>query len=603
MTRRSRRRAVAWVAVVGAVVVGSAGLVAASDPRGPELGGAAAAYVPEDGAADWVQIEGQSGPQQRENGVTVAVPVLFELPEIARTAAIAGYTEDELRTARHWTVRTTPADVAGGQSFVTTDLYSVTAAGVRLVMSLGAANSFVFQPGPVVLAPDVRDGASWTSEGEGWWVSAPQPGEETPAVQVSYSGVYSAGAVRDDFLAEHDGQDCLQVDGRLELVEATTPASGEVVFDEAVLWCPARGAVASVTSVGGGAPVRSGPADPAPFDAPVTTVAAYDWPDDWAVHPLTVAHVDPLFGETPLALTPALQPVTLGATLAVPDGNTGSVGLFARDGDVLRRTAILRPGGDVSVLGAAEGVLLAATTQRNIVAYTTDGIRRWVAPIGDVLVAPPIASGTGNVLIAGVDGRVRALDAGTGEEVWATDVSPDALDGLFRADDAAVTVDRAGRVTALSLSDGAVRWSAEEENLDALTTTDDAVFIARDNSLVRRDAATGTLAWSSPTDTGADGVAAVGDAIVVLTWSDVRAYAAGTGAPLWRAAGADRAVTDGDVIVLDGRGPTRVLDAGGRGEADFDIEPEGLGSARFLVGDADGAWVIDSISGTTWIGR
>jgi hypothetical protein len=93
VSRRGRRRVVAWVAVVGAVLLGSAGLVAASDPRGAALGGEAARYLPPDGYSDWVAVDGQT-PQLRENGVTVGPPVLFEFPEIARTAAGQGYTED-----------------------------------------------------------------------------------------------------------------------------------------------------------------------------------------------------------------------------------------------------------------------------------------------------------------------------------------------------------------------------------------------------------------------------------------------------------------------------------------------------------------------------
>lgn len=604
VSRRGRRRVVAWVAVVAAVVLGGAGLVAASDPRGAALGGEAARYLPPDGYSDWVAIDGQT-PQLRENGVTVGPPVLFEFPEIARTAAGQGYTEQELRTARHWTVHWTPVDIGdqASGSTVSTDFSSVTAAGVRLVMTLGAANSFVFQPGATVLAADVRPGASWKSEGEGWWVAAAADGGEPTAVQIRYSGEYAASDVTDSYLDDFAEPGCLEVDGDLGLARADAPTAGSVVFSDAVLWCLDRGIVASVTKVGDAAPVRSGPVEAPAFAGPSSAGPTAAWPAEWAAHAMNVEHVDPLFGASTLAISPALQPVELDGALAVADGNTGSLALFARSGDDLRRTAVLRPGGAVTALGAAEGLLLAATSQRRLVAYSPDGIRRWTSPVADVLVAPPIAGGDGTIVTGGVDGGVSAVDARTGEPRWATSVSSDAVSHLLRAGDKAIAVDRTGHLVALSLEDGSVIWRSEGRAIDAITATDDAVLVARDNSIDRLDAATGALRWSSPTGTGADAVAVVGDAVVVLTWDDVRAFSADDGAPRWRAPGAERAATDGRMIVLDGRGPTRVLDAEGETVTDLRIDGEDLGSARFLVKAPDGAWVVDSTSGTTWVGH
>jgi outer membrane protein assembly factor BamB len=315
--------------------------------------------------------------------------------------------------------------------------------------------------------------------------------------------------------------------------------------------------------------------------------AAASWPSEWTAQAMQVEQVDPLFGTSALAIAPALQPVELDSALAVADGNTGSVGLFERSGGDLRRTAVLRPGGAVTALGAAEGLLLAATAQRRLVAYSPDGIRQWTAPLADVLVAPPIAGDAGAIIIGGADGSVTALDARSGEQHWSTSVSSDAVSHLLRAGDKAIAVDRTGHLVALSLADGSVLWRSEGATIDAITATDDAVLVARDNSIDRLDAETGAEEWSSPTG----------------TWVDVIAFAADDGAPRWRAPGADRAVTDGRTIVLDGRNPTRVLDARGDAAADLRTPGEDLGAARFLVGARDGAWIVDSTHGTTWVGH
>lgn len=590
--------------MVGVVVGGSAALIAASDPAGPAVGGAAAAFVPADGHADWVRVDGQSGPQQRESGRTVGASVLFELPEIARTAAVAAYTDEEMDLARHWSLTWRASDAGAEGAGDITELHSVTDAGVRLVLSLGPANSFIFQPGIVVLDHAVRRGASWAGEGEGWWVAAPAAGQrpEDSVIAIHYSARYAATEPRDSTLADLADDGCLQVDGEVELTNSADPGAGSILLEDATLWCPGRGAVASVSSVDGGAPVRTLPADAPAFAADEAGDASPAWPQEWAARSASVSLVDPLFGESAVALAPALEPVDLGGMIAVAEVNTGSVGLYVRSGARLERTALLHPGGDVTTLGAVDGLLLAATTQRRVVAYDARGMRRWSAPISDVIVAPPIAGAKGAVLLAGLDGRVRSLDVRTGREQWSTTVSGDALDHLVRSGDRVIALDRTGRIVALNLTDGTVEWSAEEENVDTLTATAEAVYVARDNGIIRLDAATGVQAWSSQVGTGADVVAVVADAVVVLSWSEVVAFDVEAGAELWRAIGADRGVTDGAALVLDGRGPTRVVGPAGEVIEELRIAPEGAGSARFLVGAADGVWIVDSISGAVWVG-
>ena len=61
--------------------------------------------------------------------------------------------------------------------------------------------------------------------------------------------------------------------------------------------------------------------------------------------------------------------------------------------------------------------------------------------------------------------------------------------------------------------------------------------------------------------------------------------------------------TDGHTIVLDGTGPTRILDAKGEPLAQIDIAAESLGSSRYVVADHDGVWVIDSVLGATLVGH
>lgn len=606
--RRRRRGAAAWIAVLGVVVVGSAGLIAASDPSGPATGGTAAAFVPADGHTDWVLADGQPGPQQRESGRTVGASALFEFPEIARTAAAAAYTDAEMDAARHWSVTWRAAEPGAGAGDLT-ELSSLTDAGVRLVMSLGPLNSFIFQPGIVVLAGDVREGASWSGEGEGWWVAAPAAGQrpDEAVLAIRYTAEYAASVPRHPLLVEHAVAGCLQVDGQIELTDPGEAAGWTVALADASLWCPGRGAVASVSSIDGGPPSRTVPVAAPTLEAPETQGAIIDWPSRWAAHPVPVTHVDPLFGESAVALAPGLEPVEFGGGLAVADVNTGSVALFSSAAGSLRRTALLRtallhPGGDVTAVGAVGELLVLGTTQRRVVAYTADGVRRWSAPIGDVLVAPPIAGADGTVLVAGLDGRVRSLDAATGEEEWSAAASADGIQQLTSLGGQAIALDRAGRIVALSAADGAIRWSREEEHVDTLSAAGDAVYVARDNGLLRLDAATGAPVWSALIGTGADAIAVLGSTVVVLSWSDVQAFDAATGALVWRAAGADRAATDGEVLVLDGRGPTRVLGPAGDVRADLDVTPEGAGSARFLVGAADGAWIVDSISGIVRVG-
>jgi outer membrane protein assembly factor BamB len=123
------------------------------------------------------------------------------------------------------------------------------------------------------------------------------------------------------------------------------------------------------------------------------------------------------------------------------------------------------------------------------------GAVRWIAPRVQTLPGPDGSGGTpndtrtlalaGNILIATSEtGAVVALDAATGAQRWRTFASSAGVVTPPSADDAAAYVTHLGLFVAYALSNGAVRWelpvdeSEESEYLSTAIPDGDRLYIA-----------------------------------------------------------------------------------------------------------------------------
>jgi outer membrane protein assembly factor BamB len=238
-------------------------------------------------------------------------------------------------------------------------------------------------------------------------------------------------------------------------------------------------------------------------------------------------------------------------TLVWTAGAAGGVTAFdmARGASTARIEAGERVSGGV---GVGAGLVLLGTPRGEVLAFDPGGKLLWKAQLSSAVLAPPQAQ-EGIVVARAGDGHVYGLDAATGKQRWVYQRTPPALSVRTHA---GVVIDRggvfvgfpAGRLVALSLSNGNVGWEAvvalprgatELERVADITSLPvmdggrvcAAAFQGRVACL---DAARGTMLWARDVSS----VAGIGvDDRYLYVTDDKDAVAAldkASGASIWR---------------------------------------------------------------------
>jgi len=144
----------------------------------------------------------------------------------------------------------------------------------------------------------------------------------------------------------------------------------------------------------------------------------------------------------------------------------------ARDGTVTRLDAASgavrwRAGLELRLSGGvgADGLVAVASEEGEVVALDAGtGAVRWRARVSSEVLAPP-AIGGGLVLVRSIDNKVFAFDAADGKRRWAYQRAPSSLvvrapAGIAIVGELAFAGFPGGRLAALALANGAVRWEA-----------------------------------------------------------------------------------------------------------------------------------------------
>jgi outer membrane protein assembly factor BamB/protocatechuate 3,4-dioxygenase beta subunit len=236
--------------------------------------------------------------------------------------------------------------------------------------------------------------------------------------------------------------------------------------------------------------------------------------------------------------------------LTALDVDTGDITWTYDTGSVGLRGAPAVSGGMVFIGGGQGGGIRAldSATGDEVWSIETPGRQTiYTAPtvVGDVVYA---ATGPS----AGRDDTVFALDAETGEQLWATDVGESVFAGPAVAAGLAVVGNASdGQVIALDTATGSVEWTftrTEDYFIGGASLVDvpghgDTVHIATTDgdsggSLLAIDAATGELIWENASHGDGQGTtpAAYGDLIIAGSHGTggVAAYDAATGDVAWR---------------------------------------------------------------------
>ncbi len=172
---------------------------------------------------------------------------------------------------------------------------------------------------------------------------------------------------------------------------------------------------------------------------------------------------------------------------------------------------------------------------------------------GRYVTAPPVAA-DGKVFVMDAEGRVAAVDARTGAQIWRTSTNPgdnkrDKLGfggGVAYADGKVYAVSGHRQVMQIDAATGAVGWRAKtgEAIHGAPTVANGRVFaVALDNTLLTFDAATGAPGWTyqalaeSARILAASSPAVSGDTVVAAFGSgELVALRAANGNDLWNEA-------------------------------------------------------------------
>ncbi len=462
-----------------AVLVAAAAFVASSE------GGAAPAtavdYLPSDGA---VSYERSDTTRELKSVVGIAVTESARLSGVAgllstdgafasKMLAAAYSDRDRIRILR--TITTAINDPAATAQ--TVRLYRVNT-GVELMGVSTPSEGYVYNPALVVLPADVRAGSHWNGAG-------------------------SAGDTfdyRSELRAEASGGDCLSVEGEVRYLSKEGQLGRLITVSQT--WCQREGLVAESQSF---ADVRTASSriDPPVPSVQTTTNAPIRWtaPERWTAKSMSTISINPTFGQDPMvgSLSPEVTPVRTESGLIIRP-TSGSADLVATTPKTLTEwTSIWRahPGGTVLSLSAFGNVIIATTSNRQMVAYSDVGVRLWQLALDDLAPTSPVRISGQDAVLVDLGGEVRKFDLVTGVVLWQQNVGSDVNVSPAVGAGVVVVMDRRGVTTAFEVGTGKRRWSLEMQG-NAAVIIGETVVVIQDQTAHALSTVTGVHRWVRP---------------------------------------------------------------------------------------------------------
>ena len=438
---------------------------------------AATDYLPSDGAVSYERTD-----TTRELKTTVGLAVT----ESARLSGVAGLLstdsafstkmldETDADRDRIQILRTTTTAINDPTATAQTIRFYRVSTGVELMGVSTPSEGYVYSPALVLLPPDVHAGSQW-------------------------SGAGSAGDAldyRSELRAEAAAGDCLSVTGEMRYLSKEGQLGRVVTVDQT--WCPRDGVVAESRSFAD-IRIRSSRTDPPVPTIQTTTNAPIVWsaPQRWTTRSMTTISINPAFGQGPMVGSPsAVTPVQTESGLVIR-ATVGPGDLVATTPKTLTEwTSVWRahPGGTVLSLSAFGNVIIATTSNRQMVAYSDVGVRLWQLPLDDLAPTSPVRISDRDAVLVDLDGELRRFDLSTGAVTWKhsvgsdVNVSPAAGAGLV------VIMDRGGTTTAFEETAGKRRWYLEMQG-GAVTVIGDAVVVIQDQTAHALWTTTGSHSW------------------------------------------------------------------------------------------------------------
>jgi outer membrane protein assembly factor BamB len=474
--QRSWWRPLVVYALVAALVAGAAFLASAV---GVAARVTAARYLPSDGAVSYEQTD-----TTRELKTVVGLSVT----ESARLAGVAGLLStdsafatkmlDEAYADRDIQIlRTTTTAINDPAATAQTIRFYRVNTGVELMGVSTPSEGYVYSPALVLLPADVRAGSQW-------------------------SGAGSAGDTfdyRSELRAEASSSGCLSVTGEVRYLSKEGQLGRVVTLSQT--WCGRQGIVAESQSF---ADVRTTTSriDPPEPSIQSTTNVPIVWsaPQRWTTRSMSTISINPTFGEGPMAGSPsAVTPVRTESELVI-QATIGRGDLVATTPKTPTEwTSIWRthPGGTVLSLSAFGNVIIATTSNRQMVAYSDIGVRLWQLALDDLAPTSPVRISDREAVLVDLGGEIRTFDLSTGIVLWQHNVGSDVNVSPAVGAGLVVIMDRGGTTAAFEEGTGQDRWDLQMQGA-AATVIGDTVVVVQDQTAHALLTTTGRRRWVRP---------------------------------------------------------------------------------------------------------
>lgn len=280
------------------------------------------------------------------------------------------------------------------------------------------------------------------------------------------------------------------------------------------------------------------------------------------------------------------------------------------------------------VIGA-DGTTFIGSADRTFYAIARDGAVKWTVKTGEIIDSAALLDDRGRVYFGSGDGKLRALEAATGREVWTMEADDPAVNEAFiRWFEGNVAIGPSGTLYvpndnfflyAVDRDTGAVRWRYrmpdQTWSLPAVDPRTETLYVGNNNVLPLLGkntfaiAADGTNAWSaSSLGSIAASPMIAGERVIVGGFDGwVRAYDKATGDLLWETPTRDHVyaspalLPDGTIVQPSADGTVYALDpATGEVRWTFDT-PDPIRSSPAV--DAEGNVYFGGGDGRLWVLR
>jgi outer membrane protein assembly factor BamB len=497
--QRSWWRPLVAYGLVAALVAGAA-FVASSVGVAARVT-SAAGYLPSDGAVSYERTD-----TIRELKTVVGIAVT----ESARLSGVAGLlsTDGAFATKmldeayadrdRIQILRTTTTAINDPAATAQTTRFYRVNTGVELIGVSTPSEGYVYSPALVVLPADVRAGSRW-------------------------SGAGSAGDTldyRSELRAEAGSNDCLNVTGEVRYLSKEGQLGRVVTIGQT--WCPREGIVAESESFADVRTTASRIDPPAPsIQSTTNTPILWSAPQRWTTRSMSTISINPTFGQGPMVGSPSALPPARTESGLVIQATTGPGDLVATTPKTPTEwTSIWRahPGGAVMSLSAFGNVIIATTSNRQMVAYSDVGVRLWQLSLDDLAPTAPVRISDSDAVLADLGGEIRRFDLSTGTVLWQHNVGSDVNVPPAVGAGLVVIMDRGGTTTALEESTGQDRWHLQMQGA-AATVIGDSVIVIQDQTTHALWTTTGRHRWVRPIFGTLTDMASFAAQIVVATKS------------------------------------------------------------------------------------